>query len=306
MSGNTQGTVLPTAVQKQKDELDKRIADEFGAPGEGEQASQQPDPDTVIAPSTDTDYKHKYDVLQGKYNAEVPALHERLRLLEQQAKLKAIGQESPAPEPEAPEGPPEYLREDDADNFGEDMVEFNRRIAEGVAKEQMKPFIEQQKSIQRRAFESTLATLVPDWRDINANTDFLQWLGEEIPQTGMIRQQFLSLAERDLDATKVAEFFSTFKHDQATRNAAQPPAPDHISIPGSSQQTIPVAQVEGQVIPDQARVTPDPGSGKRTFTNQEVTDFYSRLARTPAHRRTDRMMNLKTEIDQAYSEGRIR
>jgi hypothetical protein len=66
---------------------------------------------------------------------------------------------------------------------------------------------------------------VPDWKEINADPKFLDWLMEVDQLTGLSRQTYLEDAQRNLDVNRVVSFFSTWQGNngqsvaQPTRNA---------------------------------------------------------------------------------------
>src|SRR5690606_8296171 len=86
--------------------------------------SQQPQP-------LDEDWKHKYEVLQGKYSAEVPAMAEELRrtrgMLERlQAELEELRKAPPTP---ASTPDTTLIKPEEIDEFGPELYDFVRRVA---------------------------------------------------------------------------------------------------------------------------------------------------------------------------------
>jgi hypothetical protein len=126
---------------------------------------------------------------------------------------------------------------------------------------------------------------VPDWAQVNVNTEFLTWLDGIDDLAGIPRQALLDRAKDARDAARVARFFATWKEghqDKATnsRNALE----SHV-VPDSSSRT---------VVPN----------GKPVFTRGQIQGFY---ADWRAGRITDEdAIVMEAEIDAAAREGRVR
>ena len=126
-----QGTDAPTQGEKPKEEPPK-------IPGEG--ATPSPT-EGGKKPPEEENWKQKYEVLQGKYNAEVPQLHMRLAALtntvkELQSKLQAAPRETPAPLKEKEKGkePPPKKEEPPESEVVKTFKEEYPDIYEAVAK----------------------------------------------------------------------------------------------------------------------------------------------------------------------------
>lgn len=207
-------------------------------------AEKQPVPEVAAPPAPEPtptpsdDFKHKYDVLQGKYNAEVPRLHQQNReLATQLSMLQARVEElSRKPEPEAKADP--LVTPKDVEDYGSDMIDLMRRVQREETLALQKHIaqleaqvrtlapkaaaIEQEVAVSREdRFWNSLANAVPDYEQINARQDWLQWLSQRAaPGVRQTRQDLLSAAQQTLDVAAVTELFLAFKQEAMAPAAA--------------------------------------------------------------------------------------
>jgi hypothetical protein len=122
---------------------------------------------------------------------------------------------------------PNYLTRDDVYNYGEDLIGFAQRAAAQAfaphlqALDQQNAELRRQMVRQQRAqLDAAVAAAVPNWREIDNDPRWLQWLGEIDPFTGAIRQQVLDDAIAAGSASRVLAFFNTFQaqHGGAARS----------------------------------------------------------------------------------------
>ena len=171
--------------------------------------------------------RNRYSSLQGKYNAEVPRLNARNQELE--GELRHLMEENKRLRDEAAkkEASAGYLTENDASEFGSDMVDLVRR----GAKEELKPYSQvasrlmseveelknQLRMTQQQAvasaqekFYADLTRECPNWESQDKDPQFIAWLQERDPALGVIRQQALNDATNQLDGHRVAVIFNTY------------------------------------------------------------------------------------------------
>lgn len=238
---------LPRAVQAQSDRFDEvvRQAAEPGshpAPQPPTPPADTPPPAPPSPPAADTqppappvepkpedrqDWKSKYMALQGKYNAEVPRLHQDLK----EAKARIANLETKLTDAlKAPPAPPKPSPNIDAlrTKFGDDLAETVRAIAEEAAaevrseldplKEQVGQTVERVEAVQsshaqseEAAFVASLELRVPGWREIDAKPEWHAFLAKRDPFTGRELQELLVEAYTARQLDRVAHFFDAFK-----------------------------------------------------------------------------------------------
>jgi hypothetical protein len=274
---------------------------------EGE--AQQPRQDEVLA--------HKYRTLEGKYNAEVPALHQRLRERDAQMselaatveKLKQeAAQRTPPPKPEPVTNPK------DVEDFGADLVEMVTRAATGVFEQKAGPLGQkfdalvaridtleqhlsgvgqQQAQSAEQQFYSALAQAVPDWEKINVEEGWLAWLQETDPVYGRPRQAALDEASRSRSVPRVVAIFNAYK---ATKAPAAPAAP---------AKNAPSKDLARQVSPSKTGSQSNAPNEPQRWTEPQIMQFYDDLRRGKFDGRDDEAQRIEAEIDAAVAEGRV-
>ena len=308
--------MLPRSVQDQIDTA-KRLQDQLNQPAEAgnpaEQAAPEAQPQGAapVDPAQSADptqpaqaetrdaayWRHRFDVIQGKYNVEVPALRKEIADLKQQLAQQLDAAPS-TPQGSAVQRAQEAMAEltqAEIDEFGPDLVNLIKRVAGSAAaaqafqadqgdlqtlKSELSQIREEQQQDAQARFWATLEDQVPDFRAINANPAFLAWLAEVDPMSGASRQQLLASAQHALDPYRVAAIFRSFA-------GAAP-----------KKQTIPDELVQ----PRQARAAPAEPSAAKVWTRAEISQFFRNKASLPA----DKAAALEADIFAAQAQGRIR
>ncbi|MFA5606820.1 MAG: hypothetical protein WDA07_06485 [Leucobacter sp.] len=286
--------MLPNAVKKQLQVAEDRYKQVYGntentdetpneavgvvdeAPGKEEQEQQaQPTKNWEAA----------YKVLQGKFNAEVPRLHEQIRTLE--AEIKELKTRPAAP-------PPSPIKDEEVQEYGENFVDFVKRAASTVVPEGVSKVPEIEKSIEeiraetlrqsKRAFLSDLTRLAPNWESLNEDPDFIAWLDESDQFSGRKRQQLLDDACSSFDAERAARFFTTYGRG---KEPEQPKDLTEHVVPPTSKVDVPV-------------------QGKRIWTPGEIKSFFDTVSRGGYRGREAEAAQIERDIYAAQREGRIR
>jgi hypothetical protein len=344
--------VLPAAVRRQIEQAD-RILEEIktaalpagdpapadpapaGDPAPADPAPAPADPPPTPAPAEDT-AEHRFKVLQGKYNAEVPRLHRHLReVTGENAELKQRvndleatvaalhTREAPAPAA-APASP---LTEEEVAQFGPDLIDIIRRVAKqetGVALDaQLKPVQKSVKHVQetvaasqkvvaQSARERMLAALsdaVPEWTQQNEDPKFLEWLTQQDAFSGRVRDELLADAYRKNDAPRLIAIFKGFQAENADRTSDQPdpaptpPKPAEGSPNGLDQLVAPGTPKAG---PTGAQTE----SGKMIWTRADIQRFTieknEHIRKFPERDLPEKLQKLDRDLFAAQHEGRIR
>lgn len=315
---------LPRAIQKQVEDADALVAQMNGQPAnpdtdpapdpqpdpqpsepQPQNISPEPEPKPVVPEET---WERKYNILQGKYDAEVPRLHAQMRELNGQLQQLIADNavlKSQKPEPAAPAKT--LITEQDKEAFGSDLIDLIDRATEQKiagyrdAEAQLKAEIaelkgklgnvsERQVVSDKDRFLAALSQQVPDWQVLNTDDGFLAWLAEVDPVYGLPRQTALNNAYEVLDAARTANIFKQYKA---------------LTAPAQTTQNKP--NLQSQVAPTRSRTSPAPASasdGKRNFTQGEITQFYEEWRR--GFLDNDEAVRMEKEIHAAIAEGRVR
>lgn len=292
-------STLPRAVVEAEERANKLQEEFLKQQNQPEPEPQPPAVETPAPPAVQNDspppqedsWEHRFKVLQGKYNSEVPRfasenkdLKNRLQLLEEQIDEMKNAK------------PPELLvKPEEIEQYGEGLIDVARRVAreELASKDavisKLQNEINSIKSVTTNVvsdnFFKSLTELVPDWEALNANDNFLKWLDEVDELTGETRQSLLSKAESQRDPVRAAKFFNMFKKTSQSWAA-------------NSNTSL-----EQQIVPPVNQPSSSPPS-KKIWTRGEISDFYDRVRRGSISD-TDAIA-IEADITAATIEGRIR
>lgn len=266
---------------------------------------EPPAPSAPPAPPAEEDWKHKYEVLQGKYSSEVPQLSEELRrtrgMVEKlQAELEEVRQAPPVAAPKNSS----LVSQDEINEFGPELFDFVRR----VARAEVLPEVEARLTTVKKTAETAATTATetaqmrfmealladPDFRQYNEDPGFLAWIAQVDPLVGAPRQVLLDQAVAAHNVQRVLAFFRAYKSGVAPPAAVQgdprPTAADFVA-PGGTPPATPGGKTE-----------------KKVWTKKEVEDFFSRnQRRTPFSDLTpEQAEKVRADITAATAEGRVR
>lgn len=285
-----------------------------------------------------TESQQKLATLQGKYNSEIQPLKDDVNLLnnlknqvrtltgqvqDANGKLneanRLIGDlqkqitEKPAAAGDGKidlaalsEEDRDYLRGEGFDDKTIDIIinAVSKRAAPAASVQAEIDKIKQEREQERAEeakkanskFWKELAEKVPDWEPINSNDAFNDWLDATLPYSSETRRDRLQAAQAVLDYTTCIQIFNDFKRENP---AAATHKPEHRIDPNK------------QVEPASSVVHQPPADGKpapagKTYTRQEVREFYAELSKAAAKGNvTDEMKKTDLDIIAANAQGRI-
>ncbi|MBD9415922.1 hypothetical protein IB234_15270 [Pseudomonas sp. PDM16] len=318
-------TNLPRSIQAQAEAATAAIAalnqpEQAGNPADeaapvqpaSAEPAQQPEPSATQEPAQPavetrdaTYWQHRFNVINGKYTAEVPQLQRQVSELTRA--LQDARQAQPAAS--APQRAQEAIADlssEELEQFGPELITVIQRIAAKAAapaspadtaeltslREEVGQYREERQQDATARFWTDLGQAVPNFKAINSDPRFHAWLAEIDSITGQSRQQLLESAQKDLSAYRVGALFNAFT--QTNPVAAQPAVPQTPQIPPE------------QVQPAASRVAPDtaqPSSQQRIWTSADIGQFYKDKAQgrySPADAAA-----LEADIFAAQTQGRI-
>ena len=275
-----------------------------------------------------TDWKQKYHVLQGKYDAEVPRLssdlrdaNKRIETLEDRISDLA----SKKPEETSPE---QNLRTDftadEIEDYGEDLLDVIGRKARQIVEAEYRPQIAQLEStvttlkaqlgetgqrvgkFEQNEIFAQLDATVENWRKINVDPEFHGWLDQLDPFSGETRKTLLLRAFDRKNAHQVEAFFKRFNEE----NAAVSPNPTDPAPSGQGgTESGSTLDLNNYVAPGQ----PKGGSGaagaprdKRIWSSSDIKNFYSDIQKGRYRNRPEDKVRIEADIVAATREGRVK
>jgi hypothetical protein len=271
------------------------------------QLSPEPEPAPTVAPTdapppapeAEEKWEHKYRRLQGKYDAEVPRLHQQVKELQLALQQMQHQIQAPPPPPAAPEKPAEperYVSDEDVANYGADFVDIQRRIALDATRELRKQIdelksqlVQQNTQVQTVSFETALRQAIPDFEAINSDPDWVSWLNEVDPLLRGPRRMVAQAAYERKDVEAVKGYVELFKQSRL------PPAKPEVDRE---------KELARQVQPSRSAPSA-PVNAQKTYTMQEADALFRRMQQLTAQGRIDEAKRLDVEISTAYAEGRV-
>ena len=329
-----QKKILGTETDPVADIADAKNADieallaEVGEPSADRQAAPDltvvPDavPEAEAAPKND--WKQKYHVLQGKYDAEVPRLSQDVRDLTD--KLNNAVHKLENPPKEEVIKPASLITEEEVNEYGEEFMDMvGRKAAEVAASSPMVQELRTQVSnleaqlgqtgnrvaaTETLTFYAQLDNAVKDWRKINTDPRFLEWLGAEIPYTGGVTKATMLLKAHDEgNVAGVTKFFTDWANE--TRNPQENAPEGGANTPEGAAVPPATLTLEGLVSPSAGQGSPQgapatDGSQKKVWTEAQISDFYKKSTAGHYKGREEDKARIERDIVAAGTEGRVR
>lgn len=248
---------LPIDVQEAEKKADEMIK------GNTTQAPKDPQPQTPPnqvetppkATSNNVDWKAKYDVLQGKYNNEVPTLIDKVKSLESSALApnesdQDLRNENLRLKQELDQAQQRNVAEPNLALDKHLVAEYGEEFAKAVAntakaqvdavKSEFDHKINQQEQhisswtneSKMTAIQQSLSGLNIDFNQVDKDPLFHDWLNKKDDYSGSTRQQMMVDAFNQGDLNRVIRFYTAFMDSQKQRSENHP-FNQHIEAPPS-------------------------------------------------------------------------
>lgn len=289
-------------------------------------APPPPAPTTVVAPPSDepVDWKHKFDSLKGKHDAEMARMSAEIAGLQS---VIASMQVAPAPMPQGPgaaappaPAPVSPFSEQDKEVFGE-FIE----VAERAAAARFQPVIDELKAkldsltgnlaqvsntvtVDKRVEAMTyLAEKVPDWAVMDRDQGFVTWLKGYDPFSMQRRQDLLDAAIAANNGPSIAAFFLEYKKLLAPSAPQSPAAAPATAQPtGPARVSLETFAAPGRGNPGTPQQPPAQGGDAQYFTQSQVKQFYASVIKGEWRNDPAGKARVEAAIHAAGQAGRIR
>lgn len=278
----TMTTELPEAIRNQEAEAEAT----WKAAYADDQNDAETDPPatepaaSIVATETpaapvDDEWKHRYDVLRGKYDAEVPRLHEEVRYWRDQAALAAQQQPSAA---KADESLVDLLGDDAASAVSALLEKQRKEFEEKLQATQQLGL----RSVQDRFWDKVRSAL-PDYANLQNDPALNAWLGQSWPGSRQTRLQEANTAFGNLDADAFI----------ALLNAYTPAAP----------AAVPTPRTPPPPTPRRAAGSGTPPPDKQPFSPAGYQQQMNRVIQLRSNGRYTEADALEKSLDAAASES---
>jgi hypothetical protein len=284
------------------------VVEEAEQQGVEAESVSKPEPVQEAKPkNTDEDpavWKQKYKTLQGMYDKEVPQLHSQVKTLTKELETlkESLTQKAEA----APKQEQKLVTDEDVQNFGEDLIEVQRKVAREVAAEfegrlealqsennELRNLLgDTDNRISETTFEARLHRLVPDFQQLDSDPNWIAWLDEVDPVLRAPRRTIALQAYQSGDAEGVAYYVDMFRSSMVKEEPAQ-------DAPA-------VQELERQIQPVRTAANATPASQKgKTYTNGDIQRMFKKAAMLNSTGKLEEANKLEAEIDAAYMQGRV-
>ena len=272
-----------------------------------------PEPDEVRpADTSPTDveeetFKQKYKTLTGKYDAEVPRLHQQVREMTEvtkqlQDELKAL-----KVEPTKSKEKVSLVTDADRAEFGEELLDVQRRVAQEVSQE-YEGRLEQQdaviKNLQEElaktgsqvgevGFSQRLNQAIPDFPQIDNDERWVAWLNEHDPMLRGPRRVQAQQAFDAGDVEAIAHYVSMWKKTLAAQTEAKPHQ----------------AELEKQVAPNRSANsvrTQSASQNSKVYSPKDADRAWNKVRTLNTRGQYAEADKLEADLTAAYMEGRVR
>lgn len=195
------------------------------------------------------------------------------------------------------------VQSEDADAFGDDMIDFVQRVARQAAQNEiakiqgtLQGLTQEVQTVAKHTakslvteFEDGLDTQSPRWREFDTAPEFHAWLAQSPARHNV----FVAGCESK-DAAAVAEIFNMYVVVSGKAQVTPPPNPN-------------VSKLEMQVSPGKSRSTAVPSAsaptGERIWTRSEIVAAYKRKQKGGFSK--DEWTALEREIESAQKNERV-
>ena len=300
----------PTLVADSDDgdtlDTEAEVANETGAPNPPDEVNPA---DTSLSGEEEETFKHKYNTLLGKYDAEVPRLHQQVRDLNDGTKQLQVELEALKVKPTTPKEKVSYVTDADREEFGEELIDVQRRVAQEVSQEyagrieQQDEVISELKTqlaktgndVGEMSFTQRLHTVVPDFADVDNDERWVAWLNEHDPMLRGPRRDQAAAAFQAGDVDAVLHYVNLWKSS--------------ISQPETATRDQRQVELEKQVAPNRSANsvrTQGVGQSSKIYSSREVDSAWTKVRTLNTKGSYADAEKLEAELTAAYMQGRVR
>lgn len=256
----------------------------------------------------------KYDSVNGRYKAsqkEVARLQAQVEGLQ-----NVIAAMNEMPVPASPEIKVEKLLTPEEENeYGKDLLEVIGKKAKEEVSPLLSGLVKQIEDLTKLVrglggqvqaktttdVASFMDDKLPNWREINTDQNFLDWLALPDAYSGVIRHELLKAAYSRGDANRVLTFFNGYLEEEA---ATKPVGGRQPNPTPARPAKVPL---ESLAAPGRAKTAPAPAPAEKPiFTRAEIAQFYADVAAGRYRGREADKDKFERDIFSAQAEGRIR
>lgn len=244
-------------------------------------------------------FEQKYNVLRGKYDAEVGRMTNMLSsTMAEKESLALQLKASVNAQVKKESGDDFFLGDNDPEikSLIEDYPSLAKGIEKYAKKLVEKELVQTKRDVakvnaetRRETYENRMSDAVKNWREINADPKFIEWLKQKERYTNASRHQLLMNAWKHYDADVTSQFFV-----------------DYLKETGQEVQRKENNR-QNNLTPDTTTGAPIAGKGgKGVLTRDEISAFYRDRANGKFRGSEEDAAKIEARIIQAVKEGKVR
>lgn len=259
-------------------------------------------------------WKRKAFEWQGRHTALQKTVGEQDEIMRQMGKELLHAQRTVAPQRQAPPPlpPQDYITEQDVANYGSDLINLTQRAAAQVVAPQLQRIEEDNARLReqlareaRRGLDQQVELAVPNYREVDRNPRWHDWLLGIDVFSSRVRQQLLNEAIAAAQAPRVISFFKGFLQEEAATGHLEPARYSPPAAP-PREAAIPLASLAA---PGRARPAPGGETSmpfeKPIYTRAKIKALYEAHRKGAYIGREAEWARQDADIIAAGREGRV-
>ena len=277
------------------------------------QPGQENVPDQVPAepqvPPAEPNWEHRYKSMEGRVKKQDAVINSLLGQVQQLSE--------PRPHPQMQPEPPKrsFITEDERKAYGDDLLDLVSRKALETVQPHIERLAQENNQLRQRLVRDEARSIydildgeIPNWRDINTDPEFLQWLSLPDRYSGAVKAGMLKTAFAAGEAGRVLVFFRGFLEEHPEFGGQQTSAPQ-VAPAAPAPPRKPSVQLRDLAAPGRAR--PAPGGTQvpvepAVITNKDLDRFYADVRRGRWDGRAEAKAIEENRLHAAVRDGRVR
>lgn len=270
--------------------------------------AREPEPPQVPPAPAEVDWQHRYNSMEGRVKKQDAVINSLLSQVQQLSE--------PRPHPQLQDPPKRtFITDEERKVYGDDFFDVVQRKALETVQPHIERLAAENHQLRQRLGKDEARTVyqvldgeIANWRDINIDPEFIQWLSLPDRYTRMVKAGLLKQAFADGNAGQVLEFFRGFLEEHpefgGQQNAAPQVAP---AAPAPKRQ----ASVQLKDLAAPGKVRPAPGGTQvpvepAVITNKDLDRFYADVRRGRWDGRPQEKAVEEARLHAAVRDGRVR
>ena len=270
--------------------------------------AREPVADQQVPPA-DPDWEHRYKSMEGRVKKQDAVISSLLGQVQQLSE--------PRPHPQRQPEPPRrsFITDEERKVYGDDFFDVVQRKALETVQPHIERLAQENHQLRQRLGKDEARTIyqildgeIANWRDINIDPEFIQWLSLPDRYTRMVKAGLLKQAFADGNAGQVLEFFRGFIEEHPAFGGQDASAPQVAPAAPAPKRT-PAASLKDFAAPGKAR----PATGgtqvpvePAVITNKDLDRFYNDVRRGRWDGRAQEKAVEEARLHAAVRDGRVR